>query len=107
MIGEKAPENCSALFCYLDTVVEAYRVLGALSWLRYDEQFRQHKAVRPSLRWDHKDISLWNAADDLDADREFFFQSGAGGSSSSGQLANKGYCWLYNKGTFKFGKASI
>lgn len=59
VIGERAPENCSALFCYMDSIGEAYRVYGGTAWLRYDEQFRQRKAVRPSIRWDHKDISLW------------------------------------------------
>lgn len=44
---------------YLDSTGEAYMVYGRISWLRYDEQFRKRKAVRPSLRWDHKDISLW------------------------------------------------
>lgn len=59
VIEEKALENCSALFCYLDYISEAQRVYGGVAWLRYDEQFRQWKAVRPSLRWDHKDIGLW------------------------------------------------
>lgn len=59
VIGEKAPEHCSGLFGYMDSIGEAYRVYGGVAWLRYDEQFRQRKAVRPSLRWDHKDISLW------------------------------------------------
>lgn len=49
VIGEKAPEHCSALFIYLEAINE----------LRYDEQFQQRMAIRPSLRWDHKDISLW------------------------------------------------
>lgn len=30
-----------------------------VAWLCYDEQFRQQKAVRPSLHWDHKHISWW------------------------------------------------
>ncbi|CAJ0950815.1 unnamed protein product, partial [Ranitomeya imitator] len=49
VIGEKAPENCSALFCYLDAIGEAYRTYGGQGWLRYDEQFRQRKAFRPSI----------------------------------------------------------
>lgn len=53
-IGEKNPEHC-----YMDAVGEAYRVYNGSAWLRYDEQFRQRRAVRPSFRWDHKDISLW------------------------------------------------
>ncbi|CAJ0962012.1 unnamed protein product [Ranitomeya imitator] len=59
VIGEKAPENCSALFCYLDAIGKAYTTYGGQGWLRYDEQFRQRKAFRPSIRWDHKDIALW------------------------------------------------
>ena len=30
-----------------------------MGWLHYDEQFRQRRAVRPDIRWDHKDIGLW------------------------------------------------
>ncbi|OCT55233.1 hypothetical protein XELAEV_18003660mg, partial [Xenopus laevis] len=41
IVGEKHPEQCSALFCYLDNIWEANRVYGGLAWLRYDEQFRQ------------------------------------------------------------------
>lgn len=50
VIGEKNPEHCSALFCYLDAAGEAYRVYGGTAWLQYDEQFRQRRAIRPSLR---------------------------------------------------------
>lgn len=71
VIGERAPENCSALFCYLDAIGKAYRVYGGLAWLRYDEQFRQRKAIHSSLRWDHKDIRLLDAAHDLGAGWEF------------------------------------
>lgn len=59
VIGEKNPEHCSALFCYMDAIGEAHRVYGGTAWLRYNEQFRQRRAGRPSLHWDHKDISLW------------------------------------------------
>ncbi|CAJ0931131.1 unnamed protein product [Ranitomeya imitator] len=59
VIGEKFPENCSGLFCYLDAIGEAHRTYGGQAWLRYDEQFRQRKAVRPEIRWDQKDIGLW------------------------------------------------
>ncbi|CAJ0926054.1 unnamed protein product, partial [Ranitomeya imitator] len=34
VIGEKAPENCSGLFCYLDSISEAHRVYGGQAWLR-------------------------------------------------------------------------
>lgn len=37
----------------MDSIGVAYRTL------HYDEQFHQRKAVRSSIRWDHKDISLW------------------------------------------------
>lgn len=30
-----------------------------MTWLRYDEQFRQRKGVWPVIRWEHKDIGLW------------------------------------------------
>lgn len=47
------------MFCYFDVIGEANRVYGGMSWLRYDEQFKQRKAVRLAIRWDHKDIGLW------------------------------------------------
>ncbi|KAM4013963.1 uncharacterized protein ACNLHF_003920 [Anomaloglossus baeobatrachus] len=59
VIGQKTPEHCSALFCYMNSIGEAHRVYGGLAWLRYDEQFRQRKAGRQGIRWDHKDIGLW------------------------------------------------
>ncbi|OCT83538.1 hypothetical protein XELAEV_18021680mg, partial [Xenopus laevis] len=59
VIGEKHPEHCSGLFCYLNSIWEAYRVYGGTAWLKYDEQFRQRMSVRPSLQWDHKDIGVW------------------------------------------------
>lgn len=42
----------------MDSIGEAYRIYRGMVWLRYDEQFQQQKAVHPSIRWDHKDISL-------------------------------------------------
>lgn len=59
VISKKEPEKCSALFCYLDVIGEAHRVYCGMAWLRYDEQVCQHKAIQPSIQWDHKDISLW------------------------------------------------
>lgn len=53
VVGEKAPENCSALFVYLEAISKAHRTYGGMAWLHYDEQFRQRMAVRPTLRWDH------------------------------------------------------
>ncbi|OCT97325.1 hypothetical protein XELAEV_18009551mg, partial [Xenopus laevis] len=47
IIGEKHPESCSPLFCYVDGIWEAYRVYGGLAWWRYDEQFRQRLAANP------------------------------------------------------------
>lgn len=41
VIGKKHPEHCSALFCYLDAIGDAYRTYGGIAWLRYDEQLRQ------------------------------------------------------------------
>ncbi|KAM3929154.1 uncharacterized protein RB166_006940 [Leptodactylus fuscus] len=107
VVGERAPEDCSALFCYLDSIGDAYRVYGGNAWLRYDEHFRQRKAVRPSLRWDHKDISSWMklmAATKGGGGQSF--REGAGGSeSSSGRSAGggRGCCWQYNEGQCKFG----
>lgn len=107
VIGEKAPDNCSALFCYLDSIGEAHRVYGGMAWLRYDEQFRQRKAVRPSIRWDHKDISLWMKLMTSARVGNQFFQGGAGGTSTSGQSASrkKGVCWQFNEGTCRFGSS--
>ncbi|KAM3932714.1 uncharacterized protein RB166_005734 [Leptodactylus fuscus] len=107
VVGEKAPENCSALFTYMDSIGEAYRVYGGNAWLRYDEHFRQRKAVRPSLRWDHKDISAWMklmAAPKGGGGQSF--REGAGGSgSAAGRSAGsgKGCCWQFNEGHCKFG----
>lgn len=105
VIGEKAPENCSALFCYMDSIGEAFRVYGGVAWLRYDEQFRQRKAVRTSLKWDHKDISLWMrlmAAPRMGGSQSF--PGSAGGSSAGGFSAGgkKGACWQFNEGFCKF-----
>lgn len=77
VIGEKQPEHCSALFCYQDSIGEAYRVYGGTAWLRYDEQFWQRRAVRKELRWDHKDISLWMRLMTTTQAPNQFFQGGA------------------------------
>lgn len=105
VIGEKQPEHCSALFCYQDAIGEAYRVYGGSAWLRYDEQFRQRRAVRPELRWDHKDISLWMRLMTTARAPNQFFQGGAGGPFAQGHSAGnkKGVCWQYNSGSCKFG----
>lgn len=84
VIGEKAPENCSPLFCYLDSIGEAQRVYGGMAWLRYDEQFRQRKAIRPAMRWNHKDISLWMKLMSSPQASSSFFQAGAGSPSTPG-----------------------
>lgn len=105
VIGEKSPEHCSALFGYMDAIGEAHRVYGGTAWLRYDEQFRQRMAVRPSLRWDHKDISLWMRLMSSAKAPSQPFQGGAGGANSSGPPAGRkwGVCWQYNEGACKFG----
>ncbi|PIO11577.1 hypothetical protein AB205_0155200, partial [Aquarana catesbeiana] len=105
VVGEKAPENCSALFFYLEAISEAHRTYGGMAWLRYDEQFRQRMAVRPTLRWDHKDISLWMRLMTAVRAPNQFFQAGVGGSAAPGQPAEKrwGYCWQFNEGTCRFG----
>lgn len=105
VVGEKAPEHCSALFVYLDAISEAHRTYGGVAWLRYDEQFRQRMAVRPSLRWDHKDISLWMKLMTAARAPNQFFQAGVGGSAAPGQPTDKkwGFCWQFNEGTCKFG----
>ncbi|CAJ0947984.1 unnamed protein product [Ranitomeya imitator] len=56
VIGEKFSENCTGLFCYVDAIGEAYRAYGGQAWLRYDEQFRQRKAIRPEIKWEQNDI---------------------------------------------------
>lgn len=107
VIGEKNPEHCSALFCYMDAIGEAHRVYGGTAWLRYNEQFRQRRAVRPSLHWDHKDISLWMRLMSSARAPPQFFQGEAGGTHSSGLPAGKkwGVCWQCNEGSCKFGAA--
>lgn len=105
VIGEKAPENCSPLFCYMDAIGEAYRVYGGTAWLRYDEQFRQRKALRPGLRWDHKDIGLWMKLMTHARAAGQPFLGGAGSSGSAGQSAiqKKGLCFQFNEGSCRFG----
>lgn len=106
VIGEKAPDQCSALFCYLDAIGEAHRVYGGTAWLRYDEQFRQRKAVRPSIRWDHKDISLWMRLMMAPRAGSQPFAGAAGGGSSAASrsaASSKGCCWQFNEGSCKFG----
>lgn len=46
VMGRRNLEHCSVLFCYLDAVGEAHRVYGGITWLRYDEQFRQRRVIR-------------------------------------------------------------
>ncbi|KAM4809644.1 uncharacterized protein WCC33_016675 [Rhinophrynus dorsalis] len=113
VIGEKSPEQCSALFCYLDSIWEAHRVYGGLAWLKYDEQFRQRMAVRPSLLWDHKDIGLWLklmgpsrvGGQSSVGGSSTPFQSTAGGASSAAPPAGakKGCCFAFNDSTCKWG----
>ncbi|KAM4021783.1 uncharacterized protein ACNLHF_027101 [Anomaloglossus baeobatrachus] len=103
VVGEKEPEHCSALFGYMDAIGEAYRTYGGLAWLRYDEQFRQRKALRPGMRWDHKDISLWMR---LMAAPSQPFRGGAGGlGAGPSGIQKKGLCWQFNEGQCKFGAA--
>lgn len=79
---------------------------GGTAWLRYDEQFRQRKAVRPSIRWDHKDISLWMRLMTAPraAGQPFHGASGGAGTSAGRPGASgKGCCWQFNEGSCKFG----
>lgn len=94
VIGERPPENCSALFCYLHAIRKA--------WLRDDEHLHQPKALRPSLCWDRKDISLWMWLMTSERAGTSLFQSGGGGSSSTADK-RKGFCWSFNEGSCKFG----
>eukprot|EP00079_Xenopus_tropicalis_P026880 XP_012820916.1 PREDICTED: collagen alpha-1(I) chain-like [Xenopus tropicalis] len=113
VVGEKHPEHCSALFCYLDGIWEAHRVYGGIAWLRYDEQFRQRMAVRQDVCWDHRDIGLWMR---LMNNKGYQGYGGPGAvgqqpfpGSSSGQASSpagahkKGVCWLYNDSHCKWG----
>lgn len=77
---------------------------GGVRWLRYDELYRQRKAVRPSLRWDHKDIGLWMKLMTQARVGSQPFHEGAGGALASSSSAGKwkGFCWD-NEGTCKFG----
>lgn len=105
VVGEKTPEHCSALFCYLDAIGEAYRTYGGNAWLRYDEQFRQRMAVRPSIRWDHKDISLWMRLmmAPKAAGQPFSGAAGSGSSATRSAASSRGCCWQFNEGQCKYG----
>lgn len=73
--------------------------------LGYDKQFRQRKAVRPSLCWDHKDISLWMKLMSVARPPPPLFPGRVRGVDASGQLTLKlkGVCWQFNEGTCRFG----
>lgn len=107
VVGKKNPEHCSALCCYMDAIGEAHRVYSGSAWLRYDEQFRQRRADRPSLRWDHKDISLRMRLMSSARAPPQFFQGGPGVQNFSGLPAGKkwGVCWQFNEGSCEFGGA--
>ncbi|OCT76554.1 hypothetical protein XELAEV_18031757mg, partial [Xenopus laevis] len=98
VIGEKHPQKCSALFCYLDGIWEAFRVYGGLAWWRYDEQFRQRLAANPGMRWDQLDMTLWMRL--MLAQKVSPFPRPAGGEQSSSSSAGHklGFCWMYNDG---------
>lgn len=101
VIGEKAPDNCLALFCYLDAIGEAYRVYGGQAWLRYNEQFRQRKAVHPNIRWNHKDIGLWLKVTAPQRTNQSFRGDGAGQQGNDAAF-QKGLCFAFNDGECKF-----
>ncbi|XP_068098205.1 fibronectin type III domain-containing protein 7 [Hyperolius riggenbachi] len=71
------------------------------------KEFRQRKAVRPEIRWDHKDVILWMKLMIPVSKGSQPFQGGASNSSNTGQLANKrpGVCWKYNDNACKFGNS--
>ncbi|XP_077323894.1 vomeronasal type-2 receptor 1-like [Lithobates pipiens] len=52
VVGEKNLEHCSAFFCYLNAIREAYMVYGESAWLRNNEQFQQQRSIHLSLRLD-------------------------------------------------------
>ncbi|KAE8577583.1 hypothetical protein XENTR_v10022958 [Xenopus tropicalis] len=113
VVGEKHPEHCSALFCYLDGIWEAHRVYGGLAWLRYDEQFRQRMAVRQDVRWDHRDIGLWMRLMNNKGYQGYggpgttgqqpFPNSSSGQTSSPAGAHKKGACWAFNDSQCKWG----
>uniref|UniRef100_A0A1B8XWI4 C3H1-type domain-containing protein n=1 Tax=Xenopus tropicalis TaxID=8364 RepID=A0A1B8XWI4_XENTR len=122
LVGEKFPGCCSGLFCYLDSILEAHRVYGGVAWLRYDEQFRQRMSVRPSLKWDHKDIGLWlrlmnssgakagqsgasSIYSSANATVQAPFHGGTAGQGQSGATVGpkKGFCFAFNEGQCKWG----
>lgn len=78
---------------------------GGNTWLRYDEQFPQQKAVRPSIRWDHKDISLWMRLMSAPHGSGQPIRGSTDGSEPAGGRSastSKGCCWQFNKGQCKF-----
>lgn len=110
VVGERSPELCSSLFCYMDVVGEAYRVYGGSAWLRYDEQFRQRMSVRPELSWGHRDIGIWLRVMNSKAGVYSSmagpspFQSGSAPASSGAATGGKkGICWVFNDSQCKWG----
>lgn len=95
--------NAPALFCYLDLIEEDYRMYGGIAWLRYDKQFRQRKAVRSSIHWDHKDISLWMRLMDAYRSSQPFHGAAVGLASAGPSAASRrDFCWRFNEGVCKF-----
>ncbi|XP_068106058.1 uncharacterized protein [Hyperolius riggenbachi] len=105
VIGEKTPDQCCALFCYLNTVLEAHQAFQGSAWLYYDEHFRQCMSIRPSLRWDQKDICLWlrllvaPTAAELEHGSPFHAEA----RYAPPAWQKRGVCWSFNEGACKWG----
>ncbi|XP_053561325.1 uncharacterized protein LOC128652414 [Bombina bombina] len=107
VICEKTPDQGASLFCYYDEISSAYGTYGGMAWWRYDEGFRQRLAVRPEMRWDDRDMSIWlEMMTPLRGGHSFRGPGqtpGGGVPGGSGPALRKGVCFQFNDGQCKFG----
>ncbi|OCT56271.1 hypothetical protein XELAEV_18000366mg [Xenopus laevis] len=105
IIGEKHPEKCSPLFCYVDGAWEAFKVYDSLTWWRYGEHFRQQLAANPTMRW--KPDGHYPLAQTHDGPEGIPLSEGGRGLQHATCSApiKQGYCWLFNDSHCKFGNS--
>lgn len=95
ILCEKFPAYSVGLFQHLDSVLEAYRCYGGMSWYLYDEMLRQKMAIYPHLRFGEKDVMLWLSLM-IPQKQPMLKPSGMTPS------LRKGICFSYNEANCKF-----
>lgn len=100
ILCEKKPFLSVGLFQHLDAVLEAYRSLGGMSWLYYDEMLRQKMAVFPHMRWGDKDVLLWVSL--IQSQRQPPPKNSQFSPNQGSQQIRKGLCFAYNESQCKW-----